>query len=533
MDFVVTIQGGAEAHLADELRGIGGMNQVTGRGAVHCEGGLRDLYRTILWSRLASRVGLPLHAGPVRDSDELYAQARDLRWEDHFDVGASFVVEVGGSHPSLLHQRFVVQRIKDAIADRFRDRCGRRPDVNRSQPDIRVYAHLSAEQVTLGLNLSGASLAHRGYRRVLTDAPLRENAAALVLRVAGYRGTEPLVDPMCGSGTFAIEAAWIAGDVAPGLFRAERQPERLGVSRWAGHDPALFEELLEEARARRVAGRQTKPDIIAADRSLDAVMAAKANAGAAEVLSSLRLARRAFEDLVPPSTPGVVVANPPYGERLGEEAELGPLYQRLGNTLRQRYLGYRAFVLTGSRALSKRIGLRAEQSYALRNGPLESRLFEYRISSEAPRKKATPGWQKPGPEAEMFENRLRKNWKKWRRWAARQPTNAFRMYDGDIPEFNLSVDFYAGRVRIEELGRPKAVSDTLAEHRLRDAHAVVGQVLGVDDRSISLRARRRRGKAEQHQRRAEHRTFHQVEEHGLRFLVNLEDYLDTGLFLDD
>lgn len=538
--------GGAEAALVEELAELG-LAATAGMGSARAEGSLSEVYRTLMWSRLASRVIWPLEAFEVDDADSLYERAHAIAWEEHFGPQDTFVVEVAGRHRGLTHERFVAQRVKDAIVDRFREQGLARPSVDRREPDIRVHVHLTEGpdrephagerelgrgRAALGLNLAGASLAHRGYRTVRTEAPLREPLAAWMLRCADYRGQRPLVDPFCGSGTIAIEAAWIALDIAPGLVRLERHPQRRGVTAWRGHVASELAAVVDEARERRAKAAKRAPTILASDASLGALAAAKQNAITAGVFERLRLVRRRFDQIEVPPGEGLMVTNPPYGERLGRESELGALYQQIGDVLRQRFLGYRAFVLVGSPRLTKRLGLRAASSRRIRNGPIDCQLIELPIS-KTPAQGPAPGWQKAHPESDMFRNRFRKGLRKWSKWAKRWPTDAYRVYDGDIPEYNVSVDVYGGRARIEELSRPRSIDDRVADRRLRDVETVVAKELSIPSEAVTLRVRRRRGRTEQHQRRADHGSFHEVTEDGLRYLVNLDDYLDTGLYLDD
>jgi 23S rRNA (guanine2445-N2)-methyltransferase / 23S rRNA (guanine2069-N7)-methyltransferase len=525
LHFFATAAPGTEDALVRELEREG----VTGeprRGGVVLTGELESAYRTCIWSRIANRVAIELARGPVESAEDLYELASEVEWARELDPDRTFAVRVTGEHRAIA-RRFAAQRVKDAIADRMRDAIGRRPDVDRQSPDVAILLHLERDAV-LSIDLAGP-LHQRGYRGIGAEAPLRETLAAGILEIARWHDARKegavLVDPMCGSGTLAVEAALSACDVAPALLQSE-------LSRWRGHDLALHERLLNDARARR--RTPAEPCVFASDRSEAAVRATRAALAKVGLLGAATLRTCDLEEVERPAGPienqrGLVVVNPPYGIRLGEERELTLLYERLGDVLKQRFAGFTAFVFTGEPSLAKALGLRPSRRHVLFNGPVECRLLE--LPLEAVKTGARP--KALHPEAAMFENRLRKNAASVRRWAEPGGIHAYRLYDADVPEYNVAVDWYDGKVRIEEHAPPRSVDPALADRRLRDAVHVVRDVLEVDSASISLRVRTRRSDGEQHERRGDRAQRHLVREGELRFLVNLEDYLDTGLFLDD
>jgi 23S rRNA (guanine2445-N2)-methyltransferase / 23S rRNA (guanine2069-N7)-methyltransferase len=417
--------------------------------------------------------------------------------------------------------------------DRIRAACGARPSVDKLAPDVRVNVHVRGATVTVSLDLAGASLHRRGIDRRGAAAPLKENLAAAILRLAGWpaasRSGRPLFDPFCGSGTLLLEAAWIALDVAPGLDR-----KQLGAAGLRGFESRLWERLRAEARATGEAASRRTVRIAGSDASATTVRAARMNLAHAGLTDHVRLETHSLADITPPwDEPGLVVTNPPYGERLGEADELGPLYEQLGDALRRRFPGWSAWILSGNRALDKRLGLRPAQRIVLHNGPIECRLLEVPIAASRVEGERGPGWRKPSTDAVGFENRLRANLKRFEPWVKREGLTCYRLYDSDVPEYNLAVDWYDGFVRVEEYERPRSVAPAAAERHLRDALVVVPKVLGIDPARIVLRVRRRRAQGEQHPRYADRGGRHEVREGDLRFLVNLTDYLDTGLFLDD
>jgi 23S rRNA (guanine2445-N2)-methyltransferase / 23S rRNA (guanine2069-N7)-methyltransferase len=361
---------------------------------------------------------------------------------------------------------------------------------------------------------------------------MKENLAAAVLLRAGWpqiaRLGGALVDPMCGSGTLLIEGALLAADVAPGLRRGY-----FGFLGWKGHDPQLWARLLAEAQQRREAGLAHLPVIVGGDRDGAAIRAAWASLERAGLHGRVHFERRDLADLAPPpgAKPGLVVVNPPYGERLGEAETLRPLYRLLGERLRERFTGWTAAVLTGNPDLGKEMGLRARRYHTLFNGALECRLLHFEIE---------PQWfVEPGkrPEvlsagAEAFANRLRKNLKTIGRWAAQNGITCYRLYDADLPEYAVAVDLYEGWAHVQEYEAPSSVDPNRAEARLREALAVLPGVLGMAEERVVLKVRRRQKGRAQYEKLGEKGEFIEVGEGGLRFLVNLTDYLDTGLFLD-
>lgn len=530
--YFATTARGTEPVLASELRELGVAAVEERRGGVAFGEPLEDAYRACLWSRVGSRVLLPLVSFEALDARMLYDGASRVNWSLHLGPEKTLAVEVAGKDAPAGPPHFVALKVKDAIVDRIRAAEGMRPSVDTERPDLRIHVHLAGSQVTLSLDLAGESLHRRGIARTGTPAPLKENLAAAILRLAGWQARcleLPLLDPMCGSGTFLIEAVWMALDVAPGLARS-----RFGAEGWRGHDAALWARLRAEAQDRRRAAESREVRIAGTDASPGAVQTARANLERAGIARHVRLEQRTLAEAVPPwPEPGLIVTNPPYGERLGEAGELGPLYEQLGDVLKQRFPGWTAWVLSGNPALAKRIGLRPATRHVLFNGPIECRLLEIPISAAPVIAEHGPGWRKPSAEAEAFGRKLLKNRRQLGRYVKAQGLEAYRLYDSDMPEYNLAVDWYAGAVRVEEQERPKKIPAELAERRLRDALQVIPEVLEVAPSEVVLRVRRRRGEGEQNERRDDRRELREVKEGELRFLVNLTDYLDTGLFLDD
>jgi 23S rRNA (guanine2445-N2)-methyltransferase / 23S rRNA (guanine2069-N7)-methyltransferase len=529
--FFATASRGTERVLAEELRELG-IAAEERRGGVTFGERLEDAYRACLWSRVASRVLLPLASFEAGSASELYEKAHAIEWTEHAGPERTIAVDAAGGASPAGPPHYVALKTKDAIVDRIREAEGARPDVDTANPDLRVNVHLAGSSVTVSLDLAGRSLHHRGIGRGGASAPLKENLAAALLRIAGWpeRGaSEPLLDPLCGSGTILVEAAWMALDVAPGLSRA-----RIGAEGWRGHDSRVWERLRAEALERRESGTSRAVRIAGSDASRSAIRIARENLKRAGVAARVRLALEDLRVVEPPwHGPGLLIANPPYGARLGEAGELGPFYELLGDVLKRRFPGWTAWVLSGNPALTKRIGLKPAARHVLHNGSIECRFLSLPIAEAGVRGERGPGWRRPSEAARAFARKLAGNRRALAPWSESLGLTCYRLYDTDMPEFNLSVDWYDGAVRVEEYAPPRKVSAETAERRLRDALLVVPEALGVDPADVVLRVRSRRTAGEQHERRDDRRRFREVREGDLRFLVNLTDYLDTGLFLDD
>lgn len=396
LEFIAPASRGTEGVLAEELRQLGAADVRELRGAVGFAGALSVGYRALLWSRTASRVLLTLARFQAVGERALYEAVRAIRWTEHLGPDATLAVDCVGRADWLSNSHFAELRVKDAVVDRLRDETGARPGVDVRSPDIRLHLYLGEREAVLSLDLAGEALHRRGISRATGDAPLKENLAAAILLLAGWpeaaaRG-EPLLDPMCGAGTLLIEAGWMARDVAPGIHR-----DRWGFLAWRGHEPARWRALVDEARARRAEARERPLRLYGYDTTGPSLAAAADNGARAGLGDALSLERRPLGLAEPPpGPPGMLVTNPPYGVRLGEERELGPLYAELGDVLRHRFLGWSAWVLTGSRALAGRIGLRPARRLPLWNGPIECRLLALPIAAEAPRDVYGPSWRERG-----------------------------------------------------------------------------------------------------------------------------------------
>jgi putative N6-adenine-specific DNA methylase len=378
--FFASCPRGLEALLAEELRGLGARKPQSLPGGVAFEGDLRICYRANLESRLATRVLLKVGRSPYRNERDVHEGALAIGWPDWFSEKQSIRVDVKAIRSPLQSLDFATLTIKDAVCDRFRSDRGQRPDVDTRSPDIRIQAFLDKETASFYLDTSGDALNRRGYRKDAGEAPLKENLAAGIVRLTGWNPGEPFLDPMCGSGTLAIEAAMMALAIPPGHARG------FGFERLAGFDRRRWEEARNEALARRLPARRLP--IFARDRYGDELKKARANLEAAGLADCVELKQADILDTGAPADAGVMVANPPYGARLGEDAELAEFYPKLGHTLKKYYSGWRCHLFSGDTRLPKLIRLSASKRTPLFNGPLECRLYEYRMVAGSNRKGA-------------------------------------------------------------------------------------------------------------------------------------------------
>ncbi|MEA3176311.1 MAG: rRNA (guanine2069-N7)-methyltransferase / rRNA (guanine2445-N2)-methyltransferase, partial [Gammaproteobacteria bacterium] len=534
--WIATAPVGAASVLAEELAQFGATDIRERSHDVKFQGSLEVGYRTCLWSRTATRVLLSLGSIDAASSKSVYDAINRIDWREHFTPGATLACDCSGGNESIRHTIYGSQLMKDAVVDKLRELTGERPDIRPERPDVLLHLHVEGPTALLSVDFSGESLHRRGYRSEGGRAPLKENVAAAVLLRAGWSqvaadgGT--LVDPMCGSGTFLTEAALIAADAAPALER-----EYFGFSGWRGHDAALWQALLEEARARRAA-RPPRRCIIGSDIDSEAVRMSLANAQAAGVADWLHVEKRALTEVTrPPGPPGLVVANPPYGERIGAESGLQTVYSELGATLRERFQGWQAAILTGNPPLARNLGIYAKRTHRVFNGTIECRLLRFDLneaSAQRPAEEVRADWSNR-PGAQMFANRLRKNLQRLDPWAVREGIECFRVYDADMPEYAFAIDLYgkvARHVYVQEYAPPKTVNQESARERRREALAVLPEVLAVPPVQIHSRVRKAQKGAGQYEKRENADERHVVHEGGLKFWVNFRDYLDTGLFLD-
>ena len=373
--FFATSAKGVEPILAKELKELGIANLETVSGGVYFEGSMKALYRANLWLRTANRVLMPLAEFPCHTPQILYQNAREIRWNERISARQTLAVDCNCRDSAITHARYAALKIKDAIVDQIRDTTGSRPNVDTQNPDIRVNAHIANDICNLSLDASGDGLHVRGYRRQTTEAPIRETLAAAIVELVDWNAEGFFIDPMCGSGAILIEAALKAFNYAPGLLRVGNRS--FGFQRWREFNQVHWDEIVNEARSQireKIPGR-----LLGYDLSRTAVSIAKTNADAAGLTNRIRLSRGDVLNLSPSGHTGVIACNLPFGERSGDVEELAPLYKGVGDILKQRCTGYKAYLFTGNLKLAKSVGLRPSRRFALYNGAIECRLLEYEL----------------------------------------------------------------------------------------------------------------------------------------------------------
>jgi 23S rRNA (guanine2445-N2)-methyltransferase / 23S rRNA (guanine2069-N7)-methyltransferase len=540
--FFATCPKAMEPILADELSPLGAEDIKLTQGGVYFNGDLKVGYSACLWSRLANRVLLLLYSEAVDSVDELYDAVSKVEWTEHFDSDQTFLVDYAGRMRGIDNTHFGALKVKDAIVDQFRSKGELRPNIAKQEPDVRINVFITKGRVRISLDLSGESLHKRGYRREGGMAPLKENLAAALLIRAGWpemaAAGKPLMDPMCGSGTFLIEAAMMASDTAPGLLRW-----RFGLQMWKQHNVELWREVWDAAELRREVGEAAATsEIHGYDGQPKAISKCRENLKQAGMTDRIRVSHRELKDLKPLTHQaqqqlGLVITNPPYGERLSEVADMQYLYQHLGERLSQDFIGWELAVFTGNSELGKAVGLRSHKQYSFYNGAIKSQLLMYSLETTnrfADRRQASGEipLQALSEGAQMFANRVVKNRKQLSKWVKQENIQCYRIYDADMPEYAVAIDIYHDWLHVQEYAAPKTVDAEKAQRRLEEVMLALPQALQIPEARIVLKQRRQQTGKDQYQTHDEKGEYIQVEEGGCKLLVNLNDYLDTGLFLD-
>lgn len=545
MQFFATCPMGFGDLLEAELLACGGTITSRSVAGIGFSGSLETAYRACLWSRIANRVLLEVYSFPAVDGDALYHGVQHVDWREHFRRGQSLVVDFTSRRSMLNHTLFGAQRVKDAIVDQLRAQWGERPDVDTRDPDTRINVHVDRDHASVAIDLSGDSLHRRGYRANQGVAPLKENLAAALLMRAGWPEVAAkggaLFDPMCGSGTFLIEGAMIATDTAPGLGRP------FGFERWPGHDASVWQQLLGEARERRDAGRKASSMVMRGSDSDDRMVEmARENVARAQLDGRIEIAQCALKDVVPPAPVGLLIANPPYGERMASIEEMPALFTEFGEVLRARFDGWSAAILAPDAELGFRIGLRVRKKNAARNGALDVVLLTFDVATDRelkPRAEGQPRARAPAvldAGIDDVVNRLKKNVQRFGRWADKEGVSCYRIYDADLPDYAFAIDRYQGEgqwrgrvwLHVQEYAPPATVDEDRAELRRASLLAVLPDALGVPADDVYFKTRKRQRGRDQYTRQDDTGELFEVAEGGCRLLVNFTDYLDTGLFLD-
>ena len=537
--WLATCPKGLELLLANELQELGATGVKETVAAVHFEGSVELAYRACLWSRLANRILLPLHSFMLNSADDLYQQCNDIAWESHFTAAQSIAIDFIGTSRHIDNTMYGSQRVKDAVVDRIRRVEGERPNVDPKNPDIRIQVRQHKGRVTVSLDISGESLHRRGYRTGQGSAPIKENLAVALLLRAGWpeiaANGGALLDPMCGSGTLVIEGAMMAADIAPGILRGH-----YGFHYWLQHDQALWDSLVVEAQERKAAGlEKLELDIRGYDANPRVLEFTTQNIENAGLDEHIRLTHKPIDQFGKPTAEtGLLLTNPPYGERLGEIDELIPLYQKLGTVLQKNFTGWKAAIFTGNVDLGRETDLSPTKQYSLFNGTIPCKLLVFtdmtsksariaeRLSTPAPAQELTEG-------ARMVLNRLKKNQRRLDGWRKKSNISCYRLYDADIPEYAVAVDIYDQSVYVQEYAPPATISEKVARERFAEVKQAVKEFSANYRGKTHYKERRRQKGDSQYQRSNEGASdIVEVTEGRGRFEVNLSDYLDTGLFLD-
>jgi 23S rRNA (guanine2445-N2)-methyltransferase / 23S rRNA (guanine2069-N7)-methyltransferase len=533
---------GIESLLATELSTLGASSTRETVAGVYFEGPLELAYRACMWSRLANRILLPVVTAEVQGADSLYRELHQVNWGQWFEISQTFAIDFSGQNQEIRNTQFGAQRSKDAIVDWFVEKSGARPSVDKRSPDLRFNIRLAKSRMVVTMDFSGGSLHRRGYRLKAGEAPLKENlAAALLLRAdwpaMAARGGA-LIDPMCGSATLLLEGAMMAADIAPGLNR-----QRFGFENWKGHRQHLWQEVVAQAQERAKIGRATRlPEIRGYDADPKVVRLAQDNIARIQLQKAVRVSCKSLADLTRPShlplPIGLLICNPPYGERLGEKESLLYLYRELGALMMREFRGWSAAVFTSDTDLGKATGLRSHKRYALFNGAIASSLLLFDLEKNELRAPALPRdnddshLSEISQGAQMFANRLRKNRKRLSRWLNKEQIGCYRIYDADMPEYAVAVDVYGDNVHVAEYQAPGSISEEAAGRRFKEVVSALPDALGVPPHAIAYKQRRRQRGSRQYEKEDDRGELISVTEGPARLLVNLWDYLDTGLFLD-
>lgn len=541
--YFITCPKGIELLLAEELTQLGAEQTKLSLAGVYATADQAFLYQVCLWSRLANRILMQLAVVPVDSITSLYDAVFAIDWLSHMDSEATLWIDYDGVCPGIVNSQFGAQKVKDAIVDHLREKTGVRPTIDKDQPDIRINVHIQKGMAHISLDLSGESLHRRGYRVDAGIAPIKENLAAAILIRAGWptigKNQTTIIDPMCGSATFLIEAAMMSADIAPGSMR-----HYFGFNAWKQHDKTYWSSLRQTALERKKVGlAHLLPDFRGYDADPRVMAHARNNITRAGLDEHISVSVKEVAKLTRPThgsqEPGLIVVNPPYGERLDEAATLQYLYAHLGERLLAEFSNWKVAIFTGNSDLVKTMQLRPYKKYAMYNGTIPCDLLLFDVTAEwekkfKPKLQASEAAVTPAltPGAIMLLNRIQKNYKKLEKWLKLFDGDSYRLYDADIPEYAVAIDRYGDYIHIQEYAAPKTVDPTKAAERLEEVISAVLDFSQAKRSHIILKQRLKQKGKNQYQQLQQQQDFMEVHEEGVKLLVNLKDYLDTGLFLD-
>lgn len=556
LEFYARCPLGLEDVLASELKNLKLQRIRPLKGGVAFFGTLKDGYRACLWTRSASRILVILSRFSCKDDAELYRGVQSINWADHLSSSSTLSVHVRGTNDFLRNTQYSAMKAKDAVCDLLRDKTGERPSVSNSRPDVLIDITIREHKATLSLDLSGESLHIRGYRIAgkQTEAPLKEALAAGILLKCGWSVSfvdAVFCDPLCGSGTFAIEAAMICSDKAPGLMR-----DYWGFLGWKKHEQDIWNSLLDEADERFEKGLRRMPLIIACDNDSAALHLARNNALRAGFKDSIMFVEDSVDHLqhvlketlrdIPFPSYGLVVMNPPYGKRLMGTGQLPALYAAISEGLSKLPHSWEIGIFSSDEHIDEHMGLFATSVDKLYNGKIETNLRHYVIEETNRHTFSCPRLSDGKeiscsvllPSSEQFAARLRKVAKQKRKWAQKNQVSCYRLYDADLPDYSAAIDIYHDLthgeeyVYLSEYEAPLTIDPLKAQQRLNDMVGIVPSLLGIPSDQVFVKHRRKdKGGSQYFQE--ERKSFQRIiQESGLKFEVDFEGYLDTGIFLD-
>lgn len=525
--YLAVTSNGLENLLVEELTQLGITNAKPVQAGVKFKATNEQIYRCCLWSRIASRFVRIVSEFTCQDDMDLYLATTAVNWVNHFHSSKRFVVDFNGTNREIRNSQYGAMKVKDGVVDCFTKKNLPRPSIDKDNADVRIHVRLHKDNALLGIDMVGPGLHIRGYRPESGRAPLRETLAAAIIMRSGWTADMPLLDPMCGSGTLLIEAAMIAANMAPGVKRQKWCFEAL-----EDFEPEVWAEIKAEANVQARRGvKKVDAQFFGRDNDERVLQIARDNARRAGVEHLIDFAVSDAATVQRPAEfeNGVVVCNPPYGERLGTHPGLIALYTAFGAQLKAEFGGCKASIFSSSDELLSCLRMRADKQFKMHNGALQCHLKNYgitgRVSDKAPE-------EQTNVVAPDFANRLKKNVAKIGKWAKREGLDCYRVYDADLPEYNVAIDVYLDHLVIQEYAAPKDIPEEKAKRRLTDIIRAAIQVLNMDANKVVIKVREKQKGTSQYQKLSQESHTMVVQEYGVKLAVNLYDYLDTGLFLD-
>ncbi|MCG9724818.1 bifunctional 23S rRNA (guanine(2069)-N(7))-methyltransferase RlmK/23S rRNA (guanine(2445)-N(2))-methyltransferase RlmL [Vibrio brasiliensis] len=526
--YLAVTSNGLENLLVDELTKLGISDAKPVQAGVRFKASNEQIYRVCLWSRLASRFVRVLSEFTCNDDMDLYLASSAVNWVNQFHSSKKFVVDFNGTNREIRNSQYGAMKVKDAVVDSFEKKNLPRPSISKDQADLRIHVRLHKDKAILGIDMVGGGLHQRGYRPASGRAPLRETLAAAIILRSGWDTDKPLLDPMCGSGTLLIEAAMMAANMAPGVNRA-----KWGFESLEDFEPELWAEIKSEANVQARRGvNKTDTKFYGFDNDSRVLKTAQDNARRAGVESLIEFKLGDAAEVKRPEgfEAGVIVSNPPYGERLGTQPGLIALYTAFGAQLKSEFGGCQASIFSSSDELLSCLRMRADKQFKLNNGALPCHQKNYSISERAAQDSSDNVTE--SLVAPDFSNRLKKNIAKIGKWARKEKLDCYRIYDADLPEYNVAIDVYLDQLVIQEYAAPKNIPEEKAKRRLTDIIRATIQVTETPANKVVLKVREKQKGRSQYQKLSQQSETLVVNEYGVKLSVNLHDYLDTGLFLD-